>query len=464
MNPLSLIAHPEARVPGPKSRVANRDCWIRVLLALLVTLGVATPFGLQAQRSELPAAPAAAVGFSSERLALVDAAMKKAVDDGVVTGIVTLVLRHGKIVATTVHGYQDAAKKLPMRKDAIFRIYSMTKPITGVAMMKLYEQGKWQPDDPVSRFIPELANLQVYAGTDSAGKVSLEKPVHAPTVGELMTHTAGFTYGFFGNTPVDKQYVSERLFSAPTLHAFVEKLAGIPLVYQPGSQWVYSVAVDVQGYLVEKLSGKPLPEFMRQEIFEPLGMTDTAFNVPAEKMDRLATVYRFDPKAGLTPVPHDPNVTAVPGLASGGGGLYSTARDYARFAQMLANGGTLNGVRILAPSTVALMRANHLPDSLREGNRFGIGVQRIRPGFGFGYDVAVFDDPFKAGSTTGKGTFLWDGAAGTWFWVDPTNDIVFIGMIQRMLDPVMPNLQNLSRALVQQALVEPNAPLSPARR
>jgi CubicO group peptidase (beta-lactamase class C family) len=372
-----------------------------------------------------------------------------------VSGIVTLVARHGKIVSSDVYGYQDVAKKVPMRQDTIFRIYSMTKPITGVAMMKLYEQGKWHPDDPLSRHIPEFANLQVYAGTDASGKMMLEKAGHAPTVGELMTHTAGFTYGFFGNTPVDKQYQADNPFAAPTLKGFIDKLAGLPLLYQPGSQWVYSVSVDVQGYLVEKLSGKPLPEFMRQEVFDPLGMRDTAFNVPAAKMDRLATVYRFDPKTGLTPVPNDPNVTTVPGLASGGGGLYSTARDYARFAQMLANGGALNGVRVLAPATVALMRANHLPASLMD-NRFGIGLQRMRPGFGFGYDVAVFTDPHTAGSTTGKGTFLWDGAAGTWFWVDPANDIVFIGMIQRMVgSPGMPNLQHLSRALVDQALIEP---------
>jgi CubicO group peptidase (beta-lactamase class C family) len=286
--------------------------------------------------------------------------------------------------------------------------------------------------------------------------MKLEKPEHLPTIGELMTHTAGFTYGFFGATPVDKLYQSNNPLAAPTLQAFVEKLAKIPLLYQPGSEWVYSVAVDVQGHLVEKLSGKSLPEFMRQEIFEPLGMRDTAFNVPAAKLERLATVYNFDPRSGkLMPVPNDPNVTSVPGLASGGGGLYSTARDYARFAQMLATGGALNGVRILAPSSVALMRANHLPDFLLT-DEFGIGFQRMRPGFGFGYDVAVFEDPHLVGSTTGKGTYLWDGAAGTWFWVDPTNDVVFIGMIQRMMTGGgMPNLQNLSRALVHQALVEP---------
>ena len=274
-------------------------------------------------------------------------------------------------------------------------------------------------------------------------------------MGEVMTHRAGFTYGFFGNTPVDKLYQAESPLAAPTLQGFIEKLAGLPLLYQPGTQWVYSVAADVQGHLVEKLSGKSLPEYLRQEIFEPLGMHDTGFAVPAGKMNRLATVYRFDQKTGLTPVPHDPGVSTVPGLAPGGHGLYSTARDYMRFAQMLANGGALHDVRILAPSTVSFMTANHVPDSLRD-NRFGIGSHRMRPGLGFGYDVAVFDDPYKAGSSTGKGTFYWDGAAGTWFWVDPANEIVFVAMIQRMGGSSgMPNLQHLSRALVHQALVEP---------
>ena len=425
-----------------------------LLLTILLVLLETAPLGVFAQSGELPAAAPKEAGFSGERLAALDVSLKKYVDDGALSGIVTLVTRHGTIVSSNTYGYQDLAGKVPMRPDTIFRIYSMTKPITGVAMMKLYEQGKWRPDDPLSKHIPEFANLQVYAGTDPSGKLVLEKPAHAPTVGELMSHTAGFTYGFFGSTPVDKLYLSENPLAAPNLHAFIEKLARLPLLYQPGTQWVYSVSVDVQGYLVEKLSGRSLPEFMRQEIFEPLGMHDTAFAVPAATMDRLATVYRFDPNAGLTPVPHAAGVNQVPGLASGGGGLYSTARDYARFAQMLANGGTLGGARILTPSSVVLMRTNHLADSLRD-NRFGAGLHRMRPGAGFGYDVAVFDDPVKAGSTAGKGTYFWDGLAGTWFWIDPANDIVFVGMIQRILAAGMPNLQELSRTLVQQALITP---------
>jgi CubicO group peptidase (beta-lactamase class C family) len=428
---------------------------ILAMKRLLIALLVIAPLGLPAQQAELPTAAPATVGFSADRLKAVDTALQKLVNDGALSGIVTLVARKGKVVSTSAYGYQDLAKKTPMRHDTIFRIYSMTKPITGVAMMKLYEQGKWHPDDPLSRYIPEFADLQVYVGVDPSGGVKLEKPAHQPTVGELMTHTAGFTYGFFGATPVDRLYQVDNPLAAPTLQSFIERLAKIPLLYQPGTQWVYSVAVDVQGHLVEKLSGKSLPEYMRQEIFEPLGMRDTGFSVPTTTLDRLATIYNFDPKTGLQPLPNDPNVTKVPGLASGGGGLYSTARDYARFAQMLANNGSLSGVRILAPSSVALMRANHLPDSLMTG-RFGIGFQVMQPGFGFGYDVAVFEDPHKVGSTTGKGTYLWDGAAGTWFWIDPTNDIVFIGMIQRMVTGGgMPNVQNMSRALVHQALIDP---------
>jgi len=270
-----------------------------------------------------------------------------------------------------------------------------------------------------------------------------------------MTHTAGFTYGFFGQSPVDRLYQAHNPLAESDLQAFIDRLAEIPLAYQPGERWEYSVSVDIQGYLVEKLSGQSLADFMRTHIFEPLDMHDTGFAVPAAKQARLATVYGFTPEMGLTPMPHDPNVGREPRLASGGGGLYSTARDYARFAQMLANGGVLDRARVLAPSTVALMRSNHLSDALLAGG-FGIGFQQMRPGFGFGYDVAVFDDPHRVGSTTGQGTYLWDGAAGTWFWIDPTNDIVFVGMIQRMMSAGgMPNIQNLSRALVQQALVDP---------
>ena len=255
---------------------------------------------------------------------------------------------------------------------------------------------------------------------------------------------------------MDRLYRRKNPLAAPDLHSFIKVLAGMPLLYQPGKEWVYSVSADIQGYLVEKLSGQTLPEFMQEHIFKPLGMTDTGFSVPAAKLDRLATSYKYDGKQQkLLAVPRDRNITRLPGLPSGGSGLYSTAQDYFRFAQMLANGGEFAGARILAPSTVKLMRSNRLPEGLLTG-RYGIGVTRMRPGFGYGLGVAVFTDPLRTGSTIGRGSFLWYGAAGTWFWVDPTNDVVFVGMIQRMLaGGGLPDLQRLSRTFVYQSLVNP---------
>ena len=409
----------------------------------------------QAPASPLPTAAPETVGFSSTRLQRLDEAMRAAIDAKELAGVVTAVARHGKLVNFHAQGFQDIASRTPMRKDTIFRIYSMTKPITGVAMMMLYEEGKWSPSDPLSKFIPEFASLKVFAGVTTGGEPILEKPAHPPTVGELMTHTAGFTYGVFGDTPVDKLYQKENPLRSGSLQEFIEKLARLPLSYQPGEAWVYSVSVDVQGYLVEKLSGQSLPDFLRDRIFGRLRMSDTGFAVPESKLGRLATTYAADPKSGeLQPRPRDPNVSRVPGMASGGGGLYSTASDYLRFAQMLLNGGALDGVRLLAPSSVDLMRSNKLPERLMTG-RFGIGLQTMRPGFGFGFDVAVFEDPLRAGTTAGKGSYMWDGAAGTWFLIDPSNDVVFVGMIQRMLGPGMRDYEHLSRALTYQALLDP---------
>lgn len=395
------------------------------------------------------------VGFSAERLQRLDKAMQATIDDKALAGAVMLLARQGKVVSFNTYGQRDLASGKPMQKDTIFRIFSMTKPVTGVAMMILYEEGKWRPSDPIAKHIPELKDLKVYAGQGADGQPILEAPKHAPTVGELMTHTAGFTYGFFGASPVDKMYAQAKLLEAPSLKEFIDRLARLPLAYQPGEGWEYSVSVDVQGYLVEKLSGIPFAQFLEQRVFKPLGMTDTAFFVPESKLDRLATIYVPAGPNALAPMPGMPPLTSAPGMPSGGGGLYSTASDYLRFAQMLANEGELNGVRVLAPSTVQLMRSNHLPEKLRTG-KHGIGYYRMQPGLGFGYDAAVIEEPAKVGSTAGAGSYLWDGIAGTWFWIDPTNDVVFIGMIQRwMMAPGMPNLEELSRQLVYQALVEP---------
>jgi len=411
----------------------------------------------QARNLSLPEARPEALGFSSERLQRLEAGLQAPVDSKQLAGITTVIARHGQVVQQMAHGKADIDGNKPMQMDSIVRIYSMTKPITGAAMMMLYEEGKWKPSDPISRHIPEFKDLKVYSGTGADGQPTFEAPKHPPTMGELMSHTAGFTYGYFGNTPVDKLYMQTTPLAAPSLQEFIERMAKLPLLYQPGEGWVYSVGVDIQGYLVQKLSGQPLPDFMRQRIFEPLGMKDTAFYVPKEKMSRLATIYSWSAD-GLTAMPHDAGVNTPPGLPSGGGGLYSTTADYLRFAQMLANKGTLDGKRLLAPSTVALMTSNYVPDLVKDQKgKWGIGVYRMQPGFGFGFDVAIFEDPLRVGSTTGKGTYLWDGLAGTWFWIDPTNDVVFLAMIQIRGGPAgVPNLEDLSRQLTLQALVEPS--------
>jgi CubicO group peptidase (beta-lactamase class C family) len=399
------------------------------------------------------------VGFSSERLERLHAMMQQTVDQKQLAGIVTILARHGKIVDYRTYGYRDLAEGAPMTKDVIFRDFSMTKPVTGVAMMILYEQGKWLPSDPIAKFIPEFAHLKVYKGVDSSGNMILTDPDHPPTMRELMTHTAGFTYGFFGDTPVDKMYRDANLLASANLQDFIEKIAKIPLLYQPGQGWTYSMSMDIQGYIVEKLSGKSLPDFMRDNIYTPLGMRDAGFYVPADKRGRFSVLYRSGPKGELIADPpasrRSGDYDVQPPMPSGGGGMVSTAEDYYRFATMLLNSGELDGKRILSPATVKLMTSNHIPSELLTG-KFGIGSHVMRPGFGYGYNCAVVFNPLEANLPDGKGEFFWDGAAGTWFWVDPTNDIVFIGMIQRMLGPASPPLEYESRAVVYGALVDPS--------
>jgi CubicO group peptidase (beta-lactamase class C family) len=408
--------------------------------------------------SALPAATPEALGFSPEKLELLHAAMQQMVDQKNLPGIVTILARHGKIAEEKTYGKKDLTTGDPMTRDTIFRIFSMSKPVTGVAMMILYEQGKWSPADPISKFIPEFAHLKVFKGTDSSGNMILEDPIHPPTMGELMTHTAGFTYGIFGNTPVDKVYRDKGILNSQSLHSMIDKLAKTPLLYQPGTRWVYSVSMDIQGYIIEKLSGKSLPDFMQQHIFGPLGMVDTGFFVPENKRSRFASLYTAGPNGGLVASLGSQNGSVTdyaepPVMASGGGGLLSTADDYLRFAQMLLNGGELGGVRILAPATVQLMTSNHLAPSLMTGE-FSIGPEIIRRGSGWGYDCAVISDPIEAGEVVGKGTFFWSGAADTWFWVDPTNDLIFIGMTQH-IGTRQPHVNAISRPVVYQALIKP---------
>jgi CubicO group peptidase (beta-lactamase class C family) len=423
-------------------------------LALLSVL-VFAPVFAQAQSSR-PGPES--LGFSTERLVRLHESLQRPVDEKSLAGVVTLLMRHGKLVEERCYGVKDLASGAPMTNDTIFRIYSMTKPVTGVAMMILYEEGKWNPSDPISKFIPEYADLQVFKGMDTNGGMITEKPVHPPTIAELLTHTAGFTYGLFGSTPVDKLYMGKNCFGAASLHDMANCFGGLPLLYQPGSKWVYSVSMDIQGYIIEKISGKSLAEFMEERIFKPLRMTDTAFFVPKEKRARFATLYSGGPDGKLVATGEasgpKADFASMPGAPSGGGGLVSTARDYGRFAQMLLNHGELDGARILSPASVDLMTSNHLSPKLMTGE-FSIGKEVMRPGHGWGYDLAVFNDPHAADEVVGNGTFYWEGAADTWFWVDPAADLVFIGMTQRMFGNGQPPMSHLSRPPVYGALINP---------
>ena len=429
-------------------------------LVLIAFLGsTLAPPSLLAQRrtttatmAPLPTAAPESVGFAPGLPARMDEAMQGLIDKKHLAGIVTLVARKGKVVQHKAYGFQDAEKQAPMRTDTIARIYSMTKPIAGVAMMMLYEEGKWKPSDPIAKHIPEFANLKVFAG-EKDGAPILEDPAYPPTMSELMSHTAGFTYGLFGNTPVDVMYRKNNPLEAPSLQGMIDRLATLPLLYQPGTRWVYSVSVDIQGYLVEKLSGKTFPEFLRMRLFEPLGMIDTGFFVPVEKMPRVAVIYAWDKNtSALAPAPHDPGINQMPGLPSGGGGLYGTAADYFRFAQMLLNGGEYGGKRILKKATVEMIRTNVLSEQVLN-SKSGIGQAQFSPAQGFGYDFAVVLDPDAAKRQVGKGSYWWWGIAGTWFWIDPTNDLIGIGIIQRRGGaPGAANHEDLQRRVVYETL------------
>ncbi|HSZ07616.1 MAG TPA: serine hydrolase domain-containing protein [Steroidobacteraceae bacterium] len=403
---------------------------------------------------DLPSASAESEGMSAERLTRLNSGMKELVDQGRLAGSVTMVARHGKVVEFDAAGKRDLASNAPMQKDSIFRIYSMSKPITGVAMMMLFEEGKWQLNDPVAKYIPEFAKLKVY-GTDASNNVVMKDPAHPVTMRELMSHSGGFTYGFFSNTPVDKlQLEADLLNPNNTLDEFIKRVAKLPLNAQPGTEWHYSISVDIQGYIVQKLSGMPFEEYLEKRIFKPLGMVDTGFYVPKEKLNRFAEFYTYDKDGKLQAVGvkeglnHD--FAAKPTLSSGGGGLVSTAADYMRFCQMLLNGGQLDGVRLLSPLTVELMHTNVLPPN----------IPTLAPGAGFGLDFAVYTDPVAAGGYFGKGSYFWGGAAGTWFWIDPVNDLIVLGMIQQaagtgaVATGAVPDVRGLSRAWVYQAIIK----------
>lgn len=397
---------------------------------------------------DLAVAPPESVGVSSERLRRLDAGMKGLVDDKKLAGVVTLMARKGKVVHFTAHGKKDLSQPDPIAKDSIFRIYSMTKPITGVAMLMLFEEGKWRLDDLVSRYIPEFAKLTVYVGENPDGTPKTEPARRSMTMRELMTHTAGLAYGLVGGHPVDRLFVKANVLDpAQPLQAMIDKMAGLPLLAQPGTRWSYSAAVDVQGYLVEKLSGMSFADFLQSRLFGPLGMKDTAFFLSKEKAGRLARIHREDESGTLVPSDREGDPTVVPKAGFGGHGLFSTATDYARFAQMLLDGGELGGVRILAPRTVEMFRTNHVLveplKTMRQGQGWGLGPQVIM-------DAAASGEPYS------DGAFHWWGIGGTWFWVDPAKDFLFVGMIQyqgRALTAAT-QMHGYARNLAYQAVIE----------
>lgn len=386
--------------------------------------------------------------------------MRNYIEPGKIAGCQIAVRRRGHLAYAKSLGQMDLATGRPLKDDTIFRIYSMTKPITGVAMMILFEEGKWNLDDPVSKYVPELANLTVMTGVDDKGQIITVPAKRSPTMREVMSHTAGFGYGLEYTNPVDKQFRDKGVLASSSLQEAVNRVATIPLKFQPGTEWAYSISVDLQGYIVEKLSGQKLGDFMKSRIFDPLKMKDTAFYTGPEKASRLAALYVGDPRSGKLVEAKSiasftlPDYIKPPLMESGGGGLVSTTSDYGRFAQMILNKGELDGVRILAPATVELMGTNAISKDVLVNANGSIGT-RFNEAVGFGLDFLVVNDPRKAGSLVGKGTLSWGGAAGTWFWIDPTNDLYFVGMIQRMGGTGGDDLGTLARTLTYQALTDP---------
>jgi CubicO group peptidase (beta-lactamase class C family) len=400
------------------------------------------------------------VGMSGKRLERIRPAMQAYIDRGVYAGVVTLVARRGKIVHADRYGWRDKEAQAAMTADAIFRLYSMTKPIVCTALMTLYEEGRFRLIDPVARYIPAFGRVKVMTTTGG-----LADPVRPVLIRDLMAHTSGLTYHFLEDSPVCRLYEQAKMLSADcSLAESIDDLANFPLAFQPGTRWQYSVGIDVAARVVEAISGRPLAEFLKERIFAPLGMVDTAFGVPSDKRSRVAAMYG-------RPDILVPGSTAPKALAAwregfnerldveatypvdkpdtfqrGGHGLFSTASDYLRFAQMLANGGVFEGARVIGRKTLALMHANSIPASLLPLEIGGLPLL----GYGFGLGSRVAMDVAQTGASGSVGEFGWSGAAKTHYWVDPHEQIVAVFMTQSMLSYDLPELD--LRALVYQAI------------
>ena len=390
------------------------------------------------------------LGFSSERLARIGAVMRRHVDEGRLPGTATLIARRGRVVHLETTGWADVEARRPLQADSILRIYSMTKPITVVAALLLWEEGCFQLDDPIGAYLPELSGMPVLQGVER-GVPKLVPASRPPTIRHLMMHASGMTYGAFeGDGPGERMYAEAELLRPDrTLADMVSALGRLPLLFDPGSRWLYSVSIDVLGRLIEVVSGRSLDEFLRERVFGPLGMVDTGFATPAAAVARLARLYGPAERGGLTPIaaPCRRDFTRLEPMCSGGGGLVGTILDYARFAQMLLAGGDLHGTRLLAPRTVALMASNHLPP---EAGPYGYPPHA---GHGFGLGVRVLRDPGLAGQLDGVGSFGWSGLANTDFWVDPANEVVGVFMTQLVAPPPGVSMAQQFRQLAYQAMV-----------
>ncbi len=409
----------------------------RILIVLFAIAG-------SALSGEIPRAKPSEVGLSQERLDRITQAMKSSVEKGHLAGAIGVVARKGRIAYWETVGMADREAGKAMADDTIFRIYSMTKPVVGVALMTLYEEGRFALRDPVKNHIPELGGLKVWVdGTD----VPSEREM---TVQDLMRHTSGMTYGLFGDSPVDEMYMDANVLGGnKSVADFIDKLAKLPLKHHPGSAWEYSVSVDVQGRLIEVLSGKDLATFMKERIFDPLDMRDTSFRMTSQKADRFVQIYeKSEDKKGIVPAPKSRTAGYYDDTKwySGGGGLVSTTRDYLRFCQMMLNGGVLDGTRILSRKTVDLMTIDHIESVPRASSI-------SRAGYGFGLDFAVHIDPAESGLNGSIGEYNWGGLAGTIFWIDPVEEMIGLYMIQ-VLPPRFGDTRNQFKRLAYQAIVD----------
>jgi CubicO group peptidase (beta-lactamase class C family) len=414
-------------------------------LLLAATLVAAFLFQAVVFAAPLELTRAEDVGMSSERLSYLKSYFEGLLEDQETGGFQILISRRGKIVMYENLGLANVEKNVPVTDETLFRIYSMTKPVMGVAMMMLYEEGLYSLADPLSKHIPGFAELRVYTGEDEEGNMGLEPMEREPTIHDLLQHTAGFTYGVFGDTAVDKQYLeADMLSNGQTLQQFIDKLATIPLLFQPGTRWNYSVAVDIQGYLIEKWTGMQLGAFLKERIFDPLGMDQTMAWVPPDKAALLAEIYTHSEAGTREPFAGDVHLDFfnAPTAFNGGGQLISTGDDYWRFCQMLLNGGEFDGKRYLSPLTVEMMSSNRLrePASLPNG-----------AGFGFNFGVTV--DNTQGNYPTSNGEYFWGGLASTTFWIDPEHDMVAIMLTQYL--PYRGEFYNdLMHRLVRAAVIE----------